>query len=138
MNSLNTAANPHLKSQKIRIILLLRWFLGGLVGFGISACIFLDFLNDKNITPLLCAIPFIGQFYLFAYLYLSTLLNGYISQTISYYIIIFSATIWGLIGALLASGQRKQIFTGAILLILYLIVGILSYMVFNLNLMLSA
>lgn len=138
MNSLNTATNRHSKNKKNSSILLLRWFLGGLVGFGISAWVFLDFLNGKNITPILCAVPFIGQFYLFAYLYLSTLLSDYISQTISYYVIIFSATIWGLIGALLASGQKKQIFTGAFLLILYLIVGSLSYMIFNLNLMLSA
>jgi hypothetical protein len=39
----------------------------------------------------------------------------------------FPVFIWGLIGALLASGRKEQIKVGAILLVLWVIVGFISF-----------
>jgi hypothetical protein len=121
-----------------RGVLLLRWFLGSTAGSGLSAWFFIDLLNSENAAPALAAMPFIGQYYLFAFLFLHLGIGDFISSTMSWYVILCPVLICGLIGALLSSGQSKQTIAGLILLILCIVIGSLSYMIFKLNLILSA
>lgn len=117
MNRLYTD-NP--SSVKKLFTISLRWLIGFLVGFGISALVYIDFLNNIYIIPFPIAIPFIGQYYFFNYLI-------YSSTSYSNYSIVFPAMIWGIIGVLLASGKKKQIKIGAIALIGNIVVGIVLY-----------
>jgi len=119
MNNLNIDSNPQTYKQSNWPVPL-RWLLGGLAGIGISSLIYLDFLTEINIIPVLLKVPFIGQYYILNYLIYSGLNSDK-------YSIIIPALIWGVIGALFTSGNKKQIDSGWTLLILYVIGGIGSY-----------
>ena len=119
MDNQNLQNNPQ-PNKLSNWTLPLRWLLGGLVGFGTSSLFYLDFSTSTNVIPFLLKIPFVGQYYILNYLIYSELNS-------SKYNIIIPALIWGVIGALLTSGNRKQIDSGRTLLILYVIAGIGSY-----------
>jgi hypothetical protein len=78
-----------------------------------------------------------GQHLLFADLYLNITSAQYVTEVASYYVAIFCSLLWGLIGALLASGNRRQLFGGLILLALYLVAGGMSYLYYWLSLVMS-
>ena len=120
MNNQSTTTISQSKKWQSWLVLFLRWLLGGLAGIGISVLIYLDFLTSTNMIPILCGMPFIGQYYLLNYLIYSSTYYGN-------YTVIFPALIWGVIGALLASGRKKQIIAGRTLLLLYVIGGIGAY-----------
>src|SRR5688500_14043423 len=98
MDNLNLHSNPQ-PNKLSTWPLPLRWLLGGLAGFGISSLLYLDFLTSTNIIPFLLKIPFVGQYYILNYLIYSELNS-------SKYNIIIPALIWGVIGALLTSGNK--------------------------------
>jgi hypothetical protein len=120
MNNLNLEPSLQPNKQLNWPVLFLRWLLGALAAIGISSLIYLDFLTGINIIPILLKLPFVGQYYILNYLIYSGLNS-------SKYSIIIPALIWGVIGALLTSGNKKQIHSGRTLLILYVIGGIGSY-----------
>jgi hypothetical protein len=119
MGNQNLLSNPQ-PNKLSNWPLPLRWLLGGLAGFGISSLLYLNFLTDINIIPVLLKVPFIGQYYVLNYLIYSGLNSDK-------YSIIIPALIWGVIGALLTSGNKKQIDSGWTLLIFYVIGGIGLY-----------
>ena len=110
------------------VILALRWLLGGLAGIGISSWIYFGLKNDIFIGPFLWMletlsilfIPFGGHLHLF-YPGASTFSH------VNDFFVTFPVLFWGFIGALLASGRKSQITTGKILLILFMIVGYVSF-----------
>ena len=136
LNGLNTVTNLKSKNWRGRLILFLRWFVGGSIGYFSSFFLFLNARNTINLPPFIGPIMF-GQHLLFADLYLSNTPAQYVSDVESYYIVIFCSLLWGLIGASLASGNRRQFIGGLIFLALYLIAGGLSYMYYWWSLLLS-
>ena len=114
----NYKAKPN--KYRSNLVLIFRWLIGFFVGFGISALVYIDFLNNIYIIPFPIAVPFIGQYYFFNYLI-------YSSTSYSNYSITFPAMIWGIIGALLISGKKNQIKIGTIALIVYVVAGIVLY-----------
>ncbi len=134
MDNLNTTASPHLKDRKGWVVLFLRWFLGGVVGF-ISG---LSLLIINFVTGPLCPVGFIllGQYVLFENLIYTILYDKFISRTLhhmsaSLVSLLIYSVFWGAIGALLASGRKKQIIVGTILLILYILLGYWSLMIYG-------
>jgi len=133
MDNLNTIADPHSKIQKSWAILLLRWFLGSVAGsIGSSFLLASTFLMGP--LPIV-GIIVLGQYGLWNQIISS--INFSLYDKIFLYVlnIIFSLLIysilWGLIGALLASGRKKQIIIGMILMTLYVIAGVLSFSIYG-------
>lgn len=128
MNNQNSSTN--LKSQKWPnwLVLFSRWILGGLVGIVISSWIYFGLKNDiftglfLRVLEMLSIlfIPFVGHLYLF---YPGA--NSF--PHLNDFFITFPVLFWGLTGALLTSGRRSQITTGIILLVLFLVVGYVSF-----------
>ena len=119
MDNQNHPSNPQLNKLSTWPVPW-RWLLGGLAGFGISSLLYFDFLTGINIVPILLKVPLVGQYYILNYLIYSV-------TNIAKFSIIIPALIWGVIGALLTSGNKNQINLGRTLLALYVIGGIGSY-----------
>ncbi|MDK1029586.1 MAG: hypothetical protein QGD88_09435 [Anaerolineae bacterium] len=124
LNKLKTGRDPQPKKWKNWLILFSRWLLGSVVGAIIGLA--LHFLKVIIYPPILG--PIIqGQRALFDQLIFSIyylLFNNYLSSDLRFYLsLIIYATLWGLIGALLLSGKKKQIKIGVVLLVIYLVVG---------------
>jgi len=132
MNNQNTDTNAQSKKWRSWLILFLRWLLGGIAGVWISSWFYFGLKNHASTGSFLwfgellesvLAIPFVGHIYLFY------------PDTISYtnvndFLTSFPVLIWGLISALLASGNKEQMRIGRILLVAYVIVGCISYIRF--------
>jgi hypothetical protein len=118
------------KSQKWPswLVLFLRWILGGLAGIGISSWFYFGLKNDIFTGAFLWVletlsilfIPFGGHLHLF---YPGASSFSHVND----FFVTFPVLFWGLIGALLASGRKSQITTGIILLVLFMIVGYISF-----------
>lgn len=127
MSKQNTSIDPRSKNLRSWLMLVLRWLLGGLAGIGISSWIYFGLKSDTFTGPFLwllemlpiLSVPFVGHIYLFY--------PGTIHFPVNYYFITFPVLIWGLIGALIASGMRNQIIVGTVFLTLYVVVGFFSY-----------
>ena len=128
MNNHNTL---HEKSETWPswLVLFIRWLLGGISGVWISSWFYFgiathattgSYLWLKEILSPFKAAPFAGLIYLFN-------LDKRSFLNISDFFITYPALIWGLIGALLASGRSDQVKTGAVLLGLIVIVGFISF-----------
>jgi len=116
-------ANPRSKQWQSWLVLILRWLLGGLAGIGISAWIYFGLISHTfEMSPVL-SVPFAGHIYLFH-------LDAISFRHVSDFLITFPALIWGLIGGLLASGRRNQIVAGMTMLIIYVVVGYISFFLF--------
>ncbi len=114
MNNQSAGTNSQSTKWRSWLVLFLRWLLGALAGIGISASIYFALKNHTlDISPIL-SVPFIGQLLLF-------------DPSFSANDIVSPALIWGLIGTLPAAGGQNQITTGKILLVLYVIVGCISF-----------
>ena len=133
-------------SQKTRTVLqpdrwhselvqFLRWLIGGVIGFGLSAWICYGYMTNTATgapswildslpsiligTPLMLFHPsFLGNDNLIDYL-----VRAFPNISRDFIVISVPSVIWGCIGALLASGSKGQIKTGVILLVLYLLLG---------------
>lgn len=120
MNNQNTDTNARSKQWQSWPVLFLRWLLGSLAGIGISAWIYFGLISHTfEMSPVLSA-PFAGHIYLF---HLDTVSFLHVSD----FFTTFPVLIWGLIGALLAWGRRNQIVAGMALLIIYVVVGYISF-----------
>ncbi len=119
MNNQTVITDSHSNKWRSRIVLFLRLLLGGLAGIGISSWICFGLISHAiEMSPILSA-PFVGYIYLFH-------LDTVSFQHISDFFITFPVLFLGLIGALLASGRKSYIKTGAILLGIYVVVGFVS------------
>ena len=128
MNSRNIADSQSNQWQSW-LVLFLRWLLGGIAGIGISSWFYFGIVTHANtgsflwfgeILSSVVAVPFVGLAYLFY--------PGLISYpSVSDFFVTFPVLIWGLIGALLASGRKEQIKVGVILLVLWVIIGCISF-----------
>lgn len=121
-------------STKLRnwLMLLARWFIGGLVGYVGSFILFA--VSSQGFLPLLSLI-FVGQHELFnriIFAIYSFLFNNFPSSDLKLNasLLIYS-TLWGVIGALLLSGRKRQIKIGLLFLIIYIVVGFLSSVIFS-------
>lgn len=123
MNNQNTTENVRSEKWQGWLVLILRGLLGGLAGIGISAWIYFGLKSHTFEMPPILSAPFAGHIYLFK---LDTVSFLHVSD----FFITFPVLVWGLIGALLASGRRNQIVVGMALLILYVIVGYISFFLF--------
>jgi hypothetical protein len=129
MNDQSTAINSQAQNQQSWLILFLRWPIGGFAGILISSWFYFGLINHATagsffwfgeILSSVVGVPFVGHVYLF-YPYTISFLH------ITDFFVTFPVLIWGLIGALLASGRKNQITIGKILLVLYIIVGCVSF-----------
>ena len=127
------------KSKKLPswAVLSLRWLIGGVIGFGLSAWICLGMITNTVTGPLLWflrSLPFIGILFggpliLFDNSFFGTkYLIEFLSRSFpnidrDFLVISLPSIIWGIIGALLASGRKEQMKAGFILLVLYVLVG---------------
>jgi hypothetical protein len=136
MNNPDRAGTPPLpQKQPVGLLVLLRWLLGGIAGYMMSLYVF--FTVDTFHPPLLEPI-IIGQVEFFNNLFYNTSLDNVIFVPLaSFYGIsgFMYSLLWGLTGSLLASGRKKQISTGLVLLILYIVLGGVYYMIWALRMM---
>jgi hypothetical protein len=126
MNRQNTDIDSQPVKWQTRFVLFLRWLGGGLVGLAVGLLLFV--LSESGEPPVLGPI-IAGQQEFFDEL-MFYLFHGYFGSSDSIYgasILAYSA-IWVAIGALLMSGRRKQIKTGAILFLFYITIGFLWYL----------
>jgi hypothetical protein len=126
MSDQTVTMNPQPKKRKTRLVLSLRWLGGALMGF--LAALLLFVLAESGQPPVLGLI-IAGQQEFFDEL-MFNVFDGSSGSSDSLYgasILAYSA-IWVVIGALLMSGKRKQIRTGTILFIFYIILGFLWYL----------
>ena len=123
MESSDTQSDPKPNEWRGRLILSLRWILGGMVGLVVSLSLYM--IHPPILGPIA-----LGQEQLLFYLVFEILYErfGSTEQIFTIPIILFSA-IWMVIGALIFSGGKRQIKLGAILLILYSITGMIWYMI---------
>jgi len=125
LDNQNSRINSRPENWRNWLLLSLRWLAGGLVGFVVG--LFLFILGETVHPPLLGPI-IAGQEELFNELMFYVFDDYFGSSDLIYgaSFLAYSA-IWMIIGALLLSGRSKQIKTGAILLILYVMIGCLWY-----------
>lgn len=126
MNSQNTDVNSQSAKWRTRFVLFLHWLGGGLAGFAVGLLLFV--LSESGQPPVLGLI-IAGQQEVFDAL-MFYVFDGSSGSSDSIYgasILAYSA-IWMVIGALLISGRRKQVRTGTILFIFYIIIGFLWYL----------
>ena len=127
------------QSPKKSGALLFRWLLGGVVGGGCS-------LVAIGITLVKGPILFFGLICLGQYglyrnivpsLTKSFTYNDIVMQYLLHVILslIMYSISWGIIGALLASGRKKQIIVGVVLLILYASIGYWSLITYGSRMM---
>lgn len=127
MSDQNSISDSQSKNWRMRLILFLRWLGGALLGYIISFLLLI--LNETGNLPLL-GLVISGQEELFELAFFYALYGKLGSTDSTYNVALFVyASLWGLVGALLISGRRKQIRLGVIFLILYVITGCLSYII---------
>ena len=121
-------------------LLFLRWLLGGLLGFGLSALICYGYLsNDATgflsiVSDCLPLIPFIfgSSLLLFDPSFfgskelIDSLERLFPTMDRIFIIVLIPSLIWGLVGALLASGRKNQIKVGLLLFLLYAAIGLIA------------
>jgi|GEM_PF-5429383 len=121
MDHSNTDVNRQPKERLGWLILFLRWFVGGIVGY--ISSLFLLIITETVYPPLLGPI-IAGQQELFYEIFFYMSFDNFRSSDFIYQASVFVySTLWGLIGALLASGRKKQKRFGMILLLLYVVAG---------------
>jgi hypothetical protein len=128
MNEPNNKTTPQSQAKLSWFPISLRWLVGGIVGY-----IFGSYLNDHYYDlPYLFPLFIIQQSWLeFYFVYKHTFLNKYLSpEAISSLITFIHLMLFGLLGALLASGRKKQIKIGKILAVLYIVMGFLLIIIF--------
>jgi len=104
MDDRKTASNP--QPNRWSSWLFLRWFIGALAGY--ISSIFL-FVISESVFPPLLEPAIAGQEELFDVLIYFILDISSISKSkTGLWPLFVYSTVWGLIGALLASGSRKQ------------------------------
>lgn len=131
MSKLNTT-QPLSTKMRNWLLLLVRWFIGGFVGYVGSFILFA--VSSQGFLPLLGLI-FVGQHELFNRIIFSIyffLYNNFPSSDLKLNasLMIYS-TLWGVIGALIASGRQKQKRFGVILLLLYVVIGGCFFLVWS-------
>lgn len=124
--------NQEIKPMKWRnkLVLIFRWLLGGVVGYKVS--LFLLMISETRYPPVLGPI-ISGQRQLFYNLLHSDFKPN--DEILEISILIY-LIIWGLIGALLASGNKIQKRIGAILLVVYILSGI-GFTIFSIFMFMS-
>lgn len=123
-NQIETS-NPQRNKWRNRLILFLRWAGGWITGLVIG--LFLYFVNEAINPPLIGPI-LAGQEEFFEDLVFILLYDHFkSSDPIDLISLLLFSTIWGIAGALLFSGKKRQIRLGVILLILYSIIGMVWY-----------
>jgi len=122
-------------------VLFLRWLLGGLAGFGVSAWICYGYITHTVTGPLLwlvdllpiLSVPFIGSLLLFDPSFfgnndlIDSLVHTFPNIDYDFLVVVPPSLIWGVVGALFSSGRRNQVKAGTILLGLIVIVGFISF-----------
>jgi hypothetical protein len=127
MSDQNAITDSQSKNRRIRLVLFLRWLGGALLGYFVSFLLLI--LNETGSLPFL-GLVISGQEELFELTFFYALYDKLGSTDSTYNVALFVyASLWGLVGALLMSGRRKQIRLGVIFLILYVITGCLSYII---------
>lgn len=106
-----------------RLILSLRWILGGFVGLIVSLSLYM--IHPPILGPIT-----LGQEQLLFYLIFDILYERFGSTELIFTIsVILFSTIWMVISALIFSGKKRQIRLGAALITLYSIIGMIWYMI---------
>ena len=127
MDNQNIATYSGPKKWQSWLVLFLRWLLGAIAGYIIG---FILLIITERINPPLLEPIIAGQQELFEglifYMFYDDAKSFDLILDVSLFVY---CTIWGLIGALPASARKKQTKAGVILLILYIIVGFLSYVI---------
>lgn len=135
-NSINIIDNKSKnQSPKKSSGIFLRWLLGSIIsGMGSLVAIGITFIK---VPILIFGLIFLGQ-YEFCRKIVSSITKSFSYEDIilqyilnSIFSLILYSVSWGLIGALLASGRKKQIFGGVVLLILYAIIGYWSLITYG-------
>ena len=127
MNNYNNTTNSQSNERQSWLILIFRLLGGSIVGY-ISG-FFLLILSETVHPPLLGPV-IAGQEELFDNIFFYILYenSGSLDLIHNVSLLVF-LSFWGLIGALILSGRRKLVKIGKILLILYVITGCLSYLI---------
>lgn len=127
MDEQKVIPNPKPDKWQNWLILLSRWLGGGIAGLGIG--LFLFILNETTYIPLFGAV-IAGQIELLEdllFILLSDLFGA--SDSIDLIALLLFGAIWGIAGALLFSGKKRQIGLGWILLVLFSIIGMVWYVI---------
>jgi hypothetical protein len=132
MDNLNIDNNPQQNKRSNRLSLFLRWLVGGVIGF-VSGLLLLGI--SFALGPTLLGFIFVGQylifeqffFFIFWSLYREAISNGldFLTSVLVYSI------VWGIIGALLGSGRKKQVIIGIVIVIIYVAVGLLGLQLYG-------
>lgn len=131
MNNL-TDSNPQPSRQAKH------WLRGGAVGC-VSGLLLLLITYVTGPVAFIGFI-FLGQYLLiqrFVLLVYSSLHGDYIANPLNFYVLSFIvilliySTIWGIIGALFASGRKKQVIIAVILIVIYVIGGLLAFNIYG-------
>ncbi len=133
MNNLNTDINPQPSKPSNWLALSLRWLGGGAIGC-ISGLLLL--VITFALGPIaLFGFIFLGQYLIFerfVFFVYSSLYGDAISYELNFLVSLFVySMIWGVIGALFTSGRKKQIVLGAIIITIYVVVGLLAFKLFG-------
>lgn len=127
MESSNNPSSPHVNNWQSRLILFLRYLGGGVVGliFGLILFILSETINPPLLGPIIA-----GQMELFEIIFFYTLYDQFQSfELLENLSFIMYFSLWGTIGALIASNRKHQVRIGGFLLFLYLIMGCLFYII---------
>ena len=123
----NIASQPN--KWRSWLFISLRWLGGGIIGLalGLILLILSETINPPLLGPIIA-----GQQEFFDLLLFYTLYDRFKSfELIENLSLTIHLAIWGIIGALLASGIKLQIRIGMIFLFLYTIMGCLFYMIWS-------
>ncbi len=127
MDHLNANTNNQPKEQIS--LLFLRWIVGGIVGF---VCSFFLLITAETVYPPILGPIIAGQQELFYELIFYISFDHFGSVDFIYNLSVFIySTVWGLIGALIASGRKQQKRIGVILLVIYVVAGAVFMMIWT-------
>lgn len=129
MDNLNIDSNPQPKKQANWLVPSFRWFGGCVIGC-VSGLLLL--IIAFVIGPIaLLGFIFLGQYLVFerfVFWVYSSLYGDVISYELNFlFSVVVYSVVWGIIGALFASGKKKYVILGTIMFIIYVALGLLAF-----------
>jgi hypothetical protein len=127
MDNLNSNSNPQPNKPPKRNFPVLRWLGGGAIGC-FSGLLLLGI--TLVLGPTLLGTIFIGQYFMFLQ-FLTFIFSSLYSKVLSsgsHFLMagLVYAIVWGIIGALLGSGRKKQMMIAIVITIIYVALGLLG------------
>jgi hypothetical protein len=132
MDNLNSNSNPQLNKLPKRSFPFLRWLGGGAIGC-FSGLLLLGI--TLVLGPTLLNTIFIGQYFMFLQ-FLTFIFSSLYSEVLSsgsHFLMagLVYSIVWGIIGALLGSGRKKQKIIGIVIAVIYIALGLLGLQLYG-------